>query len=336
VYRSGQSVTARVPAIIVHGGAGASPTDQPQELRAGLEAALAAGWVVLGGGGSALDAVETAIRVLEDHPRFNAGRGAVLTADGGIELDAAIMEGDRLRCGAVAAVAGLANPISLARRVLEDGRHVLLVSEGALRFARSQGIAECDPASLVTDRARRRWLESRERQDPRGGGRARSGPPEKKTDGASATREKRYRAGGRPESERAGTVGAVALDRHGTIAAATSTGGIAGQLPGRVGDSALIGCGTYADSTIGGVSCTGDGEAVIRTVLGRRALELLKEADDPDYAAKVAVDVLVEEGRGDGGLILLDWRGRTGFAHSTPFMPVGSMAPTLRAPALWF
>jgi beta-aspartyl-peptidase (threonine type) len=336
VYRSGQSVTARVPAIIVHGGAGANPTDQPQELRAGLEAALSAGWAVLGGGGLALDAVEAAIRVLEDHPRFNAGRGAALTADGGIELDASIMEGDRLRCGAVAAIAGLANPISLARRVLEDGRHVLLVSEGALRFARTQGIPECDPASLITDRARRRWLESRDRHDPPGGGGATSKPRKNEMDGASATREEGYGAGGSPERERASTVGAVALDRHGTIAAATSTGGIVGQLPGRVGDSALIGCGTYADSTIGGVSCTGDGEAVIRTVLGRRALELLKEADDPDYAAKVAVDVLVEEGRGDGGLILLDWRGRTGFAHSTPFMPVGSMAPTLGAPALWF
>jgi L-asparaginase / beta-aspartyl-peptidase len=287
---------ARVPVIVVHGGAGASPTDEPDQVRAGLEAALSAGWTILRGGGRALDAVEAAVRVLEDHPRFNAGRGAVLTAEGGVELDASIMEGDRLRCGAVAAVSGIANPISLARRVLADGRHILLVGEGALRFARAQGIAECDPASLVTDRARRRWL----------------------------------------ESERGGTVGAVALDRHGTIAGATSTGGIAGQLPGRVGDSALIGCGTYAESTIGGVSCTGDGEAVIRTVLGRRALDLLKEADDPEYAAKVAVDVLVEEGRGQGGLILLDWRGRIGFASSTPFMPVGWMAPALGAPALSF
>jgi L-asparaginase / beta-aspartyl-peptidase len=335
---------ARVPVIVVHGGAGARPRDEPDQLRAGLEAALSAGWAVLRGGGRALDAVEAAVRVLEDHPRFNAGRGAVLTAEGRVELDASIMEGDRLGCGAVAAVSSIANPISLARRVLADGRHILLVGEGALRFARAQGIAECDPASLVTERARRRWLETIEREHSRGGSAgAISGPPQTKLGSPSAERGDLGAVSGSPqtkldspEGERGGTVGAVALDRHGTIAAATSTGGIAGQLPGRVGDSALIGCGTYAESTIGGVSCTGDGEAVIRTVLGLRALDLLKEADDPEYAAKVAVDVLVEEGRGQGGLILLDWRGRIGFASSTPFMPVGWMAPALGAPALSF
>lgn len=130
-------------------------------------------------------------------------------------------------------------------------------------------------------------------------------------------------------------MGAVALDRHGTIAAATSTGGMAGKLPGRVGDSALIGCGTYADSTLGGVSCTGDGEAIIRTVIARRALDYLREADDPAYAARVAVDLLVEEGRGAGGLILLDWRGRAGYAHSTPLMPVALMSPARAEPSLF-
>jgi beta-aspartyl-peptidase (threonine type) len=137
-------------------------------------------------------------------------------------------------------------------------------------------------------------------------------------------------AGGR------GTVGAAALDRRGTVAAATSTGGLVGKLPGRVGDSALIGCGTYADSTLGGVSCTGDGEAVIRVTLGRRALDYLREADDPMYAARVAVDLLTEEGRGHGGLILIDWRGRTGYAQSTALMPVGWMSPALADPQLPF
>src|SRR2546425_4609822 len=132
------------------------------------------------------------------------------------------------------------------------------------------------------------------------------------------------------------SVGGTALARHGTVAAATSTGGMLGKRPGRVGDSALIGCGTYADSSLGGVSCTGDGEAIIRVVLARRALEYLKEADDPDYAAKVSVDLLVEEGRGEGGLIVVDWRGRIGYAHSTPLMPVGWMTPTLGEPALPF
>lgn len=131
-------------------------------------------------------------------------------------------------------------------------------------------------------------------------------------------------------------MGAVALDRYGTVAAATSTGGTAGKLPGRVGDSALIGCGTYAESTLGGVSCTGNGEAIIRVVLARRVLEILKALDNPEHAGLVAKDVLTEEGRGDGGLIVLDWRGRTAFAHSTAFMPVGWINPSQPNPVLPF
>ena len=287
----------RVPTIIVHGGAGADPSEGRDELRQGVRAATVAGWRVLSAGGAALDAVESAVRTLEDHPRFNAGRGSVLTRDGTVEMDASIMEGDRLQCGAVAAVPRIANPITLARRVLEARRHVLLVGDGALAFARSVGVPECDAASLVTDRQQRRHAEVAPRHATLGG-----------------------------------TVGAVALDRSGTIAAATSTGGTIGKLPGRVGDSALIGCGTYAESSIGGVSCTGDGEAIIRVVLGHRALYFLKDADDPEYAAKIAVDLLVEEGRGHGGLILLDWRGRAGYACSTPLMPVAIMSPALGEP----
>ena len=297
----------RVPAIIVHGGAGADPADGREELRGGMRAAAAAGWRALADGGHALDAVEAAVRALEDHPRFNAGRGSALTSAGTVEMDASIMEGERLDCGAVAAVSGVANPVTLARRVLERGRHVLLVGAGALAFAREVGVPECDAASLITDRQRRRFAGQ-----------------------ASPSVAQETKAGA------AGTVGAVALDRHGAVAAATSTGGTWGKQPGRVGDSALIGCGTYADRTIGGVSCTGDGEAIIRVVLARRALDYLKEADDPDYAARVAVDLLVEEGRGQGGLILLDWRGRTGYAHSTPLMPVAWMSPTLTEPRVPF
>jgi len=296
-----KAVQTRVPTIIVHGGAGADPSQAP-EFRQGVRAAALAGWRVLAGAGSALDAVESAVRVLEDDPRFNAGRGSVLTRDGTIETDASIMEGDRLQCGAVAALVGVANPISAARKVLESRRHVLLVGGGALEFARSVGIPECDPASLVTDRQRKRHAELARKPVPPGGG----------------------------------TVGAVALDRSGTIAAATSTGGTPGKLPGRVGDSALIGCGTYADSSLGGVSCTGDGEAIIRVVLGHRTLRYLKDADDPDYAAKVAVDLLVEEGGGQGGLILIDWRGRPGHATSTRLMPVAIMSPALDEPQVPF
>lgn len=279
----------RVPAIIVHGGAGAAPSDR-DELREPMRSAARAGWAVLVANGTSLDAVEAAVRVLEDHPRFNAGLGSVLTEAGRVEMDASIMEGDRLGCGAVAAVSRVANPVTLARRVLDDGRHILLVAEGAEAFATLAGVPQCDPAVLITERQRRRLR-----------------------DHLAVTPT--------------GTVGAVALDRHGTAAAATSTGGILGKRPGRVGDSALIGSGTYADSTLGAVSCTGDGEAIIRVVLARRALEYLKEADNPDYASRVAVDLLVEEGRGEGGLIVVDWRGRTGYAHSTPFMPVAWMSP---------
>jgi beta-aspartyl-peptidase (threonine type) len=296
--RTPKPVASRVPTIILHGGAGAHPTEGREELRDGMRTAVMAGWSVLAADGSALDAVEAAVRAMEDHPRFNAGRGSVLTSEGTIEMDASIMEGDRLACGAVASVTCVANPVTLARRVLESNRHVLLVGDGARKFARATGVLECDPATLITEAQRKRH-EAVHHATP-------------------------------------GTVGAVALDRRGTVAAATSTGGMWGKLPGRVGDSAIIGAGTYADSTIGGVSCTGDGEATIRVVLARRALDYLKEADDPTYAAKVAVDLLLEEGRGDGGLILLDWRGRVGWANSTPLMPVAVMSPSHAAPDIPF
>jgi beta-aspartyl-peptidase (threonine type) len=288
-------MTSRVPALIVHGGAGADPQEGREELREGIRQAVQAGWDALEAGGSSLDAVEAAVRVLEDHPRFNAGRGSVLTSAGTVEMDASIMEGNELRNGAVGSVTAIRHPISLARRILESGRHALFVGAGAVERARAFGIPPCDPAELITER-----------------------------------QQKRLRA------VQAGTVGAVAMDRRGVIAAATSTGGMAGKLPGRVGDSALIGCGTYAESNLGGVSCTGDGEAIIRVVLARRALETLKSVDDPGQACRVAVDVLVEEGRGQGGLILVDWKGRMGWAHSTPLMPVGVMSPSHAAPVIPF
>lgn len=280
-------MTSRVPALIVHGGAGADPKGGREELRAGIEQAVHAGWERLAAGGSSLDAVEAAVCAMEDHPRFNAGRGSVLTSAGTVEMDASIMEGDGLTNGAVGCVSGVRHPITLARRVLEAGRHCLFVAEGALAQARALGVPLCDPAELVLEHQRRRLQETQ-----------------------------------------AGTVGAVALDRAGVIAAATSTGGTSGKLPGRVGDSPLIGCGTYAESTLGGVSCTGDGEAIIRVVLARRTLEIMKSVGDPKHACQVALDVLVEEGRGGGGLIAVDWKGRIGWAHSTPLMPVGWANPS--------
>jgi beta-aspartyl-peptidase (threonine type) len=287
-------MTSRVPALIVHGGAGADPGGR-DELRRGMRDAVGAGWRALAVGGTSLDAVEAAVRSLEDHPRFNAGRGSVLTSAGTVETDASIMEGDGLRNGAIAAVVGVRNPITLARRILEDGRHSFFVGAGAAERARALGVPLCDPAELVTEHQRRRLA-----------------------------------------TLQAGTVGAVALDRFGTMAAATSTGGTPGKLPGRVGDSALIGCGTYAESTLGGVSCTGDGEAIIRVTLARRALDILKTVGEPGHACEVALSVLVEEGRGQGGLILVDWRGRVGWARSTKLMPVGFMSPAHAEPELPF
>jgi beta-aspartyl-peptidase (threonine type) len=192
------------------------------------------------------------------------------------------MEGDTLANGAVACVSEIRNPITLARRILDDGRHSFFVGAGAVDQARALGVPLCDPRELVTARQRQRL-----------------------------------------EALQPGTVGAVAIDRSGTIVAGTSTGGRAGQLPGRVGDSPLIGCGTYAESKLGGVSCTGDGEATIRVVLARRTLEILRTVEDPEQAAQLAIAVLREEGRGHGGLILIDSQGRVAWAHSTPFMPVG-------------
>lgn len=293
-------MASRVPVLIVHGGAGADPADQPEALREGVGQAVEAGWAVLRGGGRALDAVEAAVRALEDHPRFNAGRGSVLTTAGTVEMDASIMEGDTLRNGAVGAVTAIRHPISLARRILDEGRHCFFAGPGALDHARALGLSPCDPAELVTERERAR-LERR-----------------------------------RQEGVAAGTVGAVALDRSGTIAAATSTGGIAGKLPGRVGDSALIGCGTYAESSLGGVSCTGSGEAIIRVALARRALEILKAVNDPDRACEVAISVLADEGQGRGGLILLDWKGRAAWCANTPLMPVGLRSPAHDGPHIPF
>jgi beta-aspartyl-peptidase (threonine type) len=288
-----------VPALIAHGGAGADPGD-PAAYRRSLTAALEAGWRRLVAGGSALDGVEACVAAMEADPRFNAGYGSVLTEAGTVECDASIMEGERLQAGAVGAVTGVRHAITLARRVLEDGRHVLLVGDGAVTFARERGVEVCEAGALVTERQRARLA-----------GRAAAPAP-------------------------GGTVGAVAIDRRGTIAAGTSTGGMLGKRVGRVGDSALIGCGTYADNRLGGVSTTGHGEAFIRTVLAKTTADILNDLDDPDMAAQIALDVLREDGRGDGGLILLDWRGRLGFSFSTPFMPVGWCLPTAPEPVLAF
>jgi beta-aspartyl-peptidase (threonine type) len=267
------------PVIIVHGGAGRVREEELSERLEGCKEAALAGWRILKQGGSALDAAEAAVAALEDNPLFNAGTGSTLNSLGRVEMDAAIMEGETLRAGAVATVEGIKNPIKLARCVMEDGRHVLLAGEGALIFARQIGFPECPPEALIVEAEKKRW------------------------------------------QEKHGTVGCVALDTNGKIAVATSTGGVFDKLPGRVGDSPLIGCGTYADRC-GGVSCTGQGEAIIRVALAKAALELLNGGAEPQSAAKQAVTLLAEKTGSTGGLIIIDGQGRIGYARNTERMPV--------------
>jgi beta-aspartyl-peptidase (threonine type) len=278
----------------VHGGAGHPAADDPPSSEsgdarrlAGVRRAAGAALELLLAGGSALDAVERAVLVLEDDPTYNAGTGAVLTEDGEVELDACIMDGATLRCGAVAAVKDVANPVTLARRVMESSAHVLLAGEGASRFARSAGIPAVANARLVTERQRARWQAA-------------------------------LHARGGASSPGHGTVGAVARDAAGHLAAATSTGGILLKLPGRVGDTPLIGCGTYADDQLAAVSCTGQGERIIQLTLARHAADLVGRGLSAAAAAAEAVRVLAARVGGEGGLVVIAPRGPPGFAHGTP------------------
>lgn len=282
--------------LILHGGA----LDIPQELlaahRDGLAAALNVGWEILSHGGLAVDAVEKAINVLEDDPTFDAGRGSHMNALGEIELDASIMNGSILRAGGVASVQNIRHPISLARKVMDESEHVLLVGIGAVRFAKEKGIEQCHPDELFVDRELQRWKQIQAQ----------------KTFSTKDTFEKK---------EEFGTTGAVAIDREGTIVAGTSTGGTPNKYPGRVGDSALIGCGTYADNATGGVSCTGWGEAIIEVVLAKTVIDLMdRNGGQPQAAADQGIRLLAMKAEGLGGVILLNKDGNIGYAFNTPRM----------------
>ena len=285
------------PAIIVHGGAGDIEDARRDRCVAGCEAAAAAGWQRLEEGGSALDAVEAAVRALEEDPEYNAGHGAVLTRAAAIEVDACVMTGRR-EIGAVGGVPWLRHPVTLARRVLEDGEHVLLVAEGALLFAREHGIEPESPDTLVTPRARNRF----ERHE--------------------GEQKKRMRTGD--------TVGACAIDADGRVAAATSTGGIPWKRPGRVGDTPVPGAGTWAEDGLGAASATGHGESIIRALMTRFAIDRLRAGDAPDDAAWAAVDELVRVG-GAGGVILVDARGHVAHHTSTARMPWAAVAGGARS-----
>lgn len=288
------AATAATPMLVIHGGAGVIRADLTPEkeklVRADLEAALKVGYGVLKNGGTSLDAVSKAIVVLEDSPRFNAGKGAVFTHDGRNELDSSIMDGATLRAGAVAGVHHIKNPVLLARAVMEKSPHVFMVGEGAEAFARSVGFEMVDPAYFRTDE---RW---KQLQDVL--------KSEAKGQKAALGRMIHY-----------GTVGAVALDQAGHLAAATSTGGMTNKRYGRVGDSPIIGAGTYANAKCA-VSATGWGEYYIRAVAAHDICARHEYAvKSIEQAAKEVVIDLIPGLGGDGGVIALDAQGN----FTTPF-----------------
>lgn len=273
--------------ILVHGGAGdVAPERVPLHV-AGCERAAAAGAAVLAAGGSAIDAVQRAVEVLEDDPLFNAGTGACLNAEGAIELDAALMDGAELRAGGVCALPPFKNPIAIAREVMERSAHVLLAGAGAAAFAVERGFASADPASMITELARQRLEAARAR---------------KATEGWAG-----------------GTVGAVARDASGHVAAATSTGGMVNKLPGRVGDSPILGAGTYADDTAAACSTTGHGEAMIRVCLAKTAIDAARQAA-PEAAARSSLALMHARTGGAGGAILAARDGALGLARTTRTM----------------
>jgi len=289
--------------LMVHGGAGVlAAADDPRRVRQYLDSlrrVLEAGRSILSEGGSALDAVEHCVALLEDDPLFNAGRGSVLNAEGEIEMDAGLMDGRTLAAGAIGAVPGIANPIRLARRVLEAGDAVLLVGSGALRFAAECGIPEVAVEDLVTLERRQEWMRVRDQN-------AFPGAPDQST------------------IESGGTVGAVARDLQGHLAAATSTGGRVNKPEGRVGDSPLIGAGVFADDQSCAVSATGYGEELMRVMLaGTIANAVLYRGLDAAAAMDAGVRVLRARVSGRGGAVCIDLQGRCAGGHTTPRMPHG-------------
>ncbi len=288
------------PVLVVHGGAWDIPDDMVEAHLNGVRNAAAAGWRVLERGGSALDAVEEAIVVLEDDETFDAGRGSFLNREGKVQLDAFIMDGATLRGGGVGCVERLRNPVRAARKILSDSPHVYFVAEGAERFAAEHGIALCRNEDLVIPREVERLREYQAQASKDGNDLF--APP---TSHDMLSHD---------------TVGAVALDRDGNIAASTSTGGTLNKAPGRLGDSSLIGCGCYADNLSAAASTTGWGEPIMKLVLAKWAADRVESGSLPEWIAQEAMNYLKLRLNGHGGIILLDAQGRIGIAHNTPRM----------------
>lgn len=301
-----QNVT---PILVIHGGAGNISKERMNDslqvlYKNKLEEALKAGYSILENGGTALDAVEKTINVMENSPLFNSGFGSVLTSEGKVEMDASIMNGRDLNAGAVASVSRISNPISLARLVMEKTPHVLLVSTGAEKFAQSQGIHLVDPDSMIAPHRLEQW---------------------KKSHGIS---NNLFRIIQNLHSDKYGTVGAVALDKEGHLAAGTSTGGLMNKMPGRVGDSPIIGAGTYADDQTCALSATGQGEYFIRLAITHEISSLMKHKN---FSLKEAAHHVIfnelNQLKGSGGVIGLDHLGNIVFEFNTQGMFRGYIKP---------
>ncbi|XP_060728585.1 isoaspartyl peptidase/L-asparaginase [Tachysurus vachellii] len=270
-----------LPVVVVHGGAGLVPKERAEVSVDGVKEASRKGYAVLKSGGSAMDAVVEAVTVLENNPIYNAGRGSVLNLKGEVEMDALVMDGSTLACGAVSAVKRVANPVRLARLVMDKTSHVFLTGKGASEFAKDMKIPEVTEESLITDYSRKRWKDNL-----------------------------------CPDSNpvlsqmgKMGTVGAVAVDVQGNLACATSTGGMINKLEGRVGDTPCVGCGGYADNKIGAVSPTGHGEAILKVTLSRLILFHMEQGKSPEEASDLALAYMFERVNGLAGVVVVDPKG---------------------------
>jgi beta-aspartyl-peptidase (threonine type) len=281
------------------------PDDMVDAHIRGVNNALAAGWRVLESGGSAVDAVEEAVVIMEDDETFDAGRGSFLNRDGRVQLDALIMDGATLRAGGVGCVERLRNPIRAARKILSESPHVYFVGDGAEKFAAEHGVPLCKNADLIIPREierLRKYQAELAQRDAKQDGNDLFAPD---SDDLTISHD---------------TVGAVALDRNGNIAAATSTGGTLNKAPGRLGDSSLIGCGCYADNDSAAASTTGWGEPIMKLVLAKWTADRIAAGNLPEWSAQEAMNYLKQRVNGHGGIIVLNREGHIGIAHNTPRM----------------